>query len=156
MVPDRFPHTAFVPKPTASKGKGATARRAADPSLNTFENVMDAMDAKVKGVPSAATRSAAPGPASRAAYVDSDDEMASDADSDSDVELSAQDQELMQKLISSGTNLSDLAAGGDTPALQLNMIQNFLESYKAQGGTAGPVSTLAGRMEVGPLPEDRR
>lgn len=35
------------------------------------------------------------------------------------------------------------------------MIKNFLESFKAQGGLAGPVGSLAGRLEPGwRLPRD--
>lgn len=122
---------------------------------------MDAMDAELKTAGSGASKarppqtgtapsrnkgkSTASKPIAKAAPADDDEEM------DSDEEMSAQDQELARKLLNSG----ELAGDDDDPMLQLNMIQNFLESYKAQGGSAGPVSTLAGRMKVGPLPEDK-
>jgi hypothetical protein len=40
-------------------------------------------------------------------------------------------------------------------AMDYNMIKNFLESYKSQGGLSGPVSNLAGRLQPGmKLPRD--
>ena len=39
--------------------------------------------------------------------------------------------------------------------LDYNLIKNFLESFKSQGGLAGPVSSLAGRLQPGwGLPRD--
>jgi len=88
--------------------------------------------------------------------VDSDD-----SDSGED-ELSAQDAELLKNLLSSNSegSLASLAnVGGGTDSKgnpnddQINLISNFLESFKAQGGDAGPVGNLANRMGVR-LPRD--
>ncbi len=116
---------------------------------------MDAMDRELATKGQATKGKAASTPqAGKAASAPP--EEADDTDMDSDEELSAQDQELISKLISSGTNLSELAASDDSPMIQLNTIKSFLESYKAQGGSAGPVSNLAGRMNVGTLPQDKQ
>jgi hypothetical protein len=41
------------------------------------------------------------------------------------------------------------------PSIDYNLIKNFLESFKSQGGLSGPVSNLAGRLEGGwGLPRD--
>ena len=41
------------------------------------------------------------------------------------------------------------------PDIDYNLIKNFLESFKSQGGLSGPVSNLAGRLEGGwGLPRD--
>lgn len=33
------------------------------------------------------------------------------------------------------------------PGIDYNLIKNFLESFKSQGGLSGPVSNLAGRLQ---------
>lgn len=39
--------------------------------------------------------------------------------------------------------------------MDYNLIKNFLESFKSQGGLSGPVSNLAGRLQPGwQLPRD--
>jgi len=66
-----------------------------------------------------------------------EDEMAMEDDSDADVEK-AMDAELKRLL--DGDDLHS-----DEP-LDYNLIKNFLESFKSQGGLSGPVSNLAGRL----------
>lgn len=48
-------------------------------------------------------------------------------------------------------------ATGEDAEIDYKLIKNFLQSFKAQGGLAGPVSSLAGRLEGGrvwSLPRD--
>jgi len=57
---------------------------------------------------------------------------------------------------------SILERGGDDDGdddqeepMDYNLIKNFLESFKSQGGLSGPVSNLAGRLQPGwQLPRD--
>ena len=47
--------------------------------------------------------------------------------------------------------------GDEEPPMDYTMIRNFLESFKSQAGLAGPVSSLAGRLEPGwVLPRDEK
>lgn len=58
--------------------------------------------------------------------------------------------------------LNDLLEGGDDDVeddeggtVDYQLIKNFLESFKNQGGLSGPVSTLVGRLQEGwTLPRD--
>ncbi|KDN36422.1 hypothetical protein K437DRAFT_260125 [Tilletiaria anomala UBC 951] len=161
-----------LPPAGSAKGKDkiSASERQGRP-LKTFEEVMDAMDAELGHAKTSGSQSSTapstqstvtkhtkrhqPEVASRRGVTSAPPPNLYDGDeTDSDDELSAQDQELIQKLTSSRADFSGLAPGADEPMLQINMIQNFLESYKAQGGTAGPVSNLAGRMGISPLPLD--
>lgn len=97
-------------------------------------------------------------------FTQEQDSMVVDSDdSDSDLdELTAQDTELLKSLQSSDckgflASLSNVGGGvdanGNPNEDQINLISNFLESFKAQGGDAGPVGNLAKRMGVR-LPRD--
>lgn len=66
----------------------------------------------------------------------------------------AMDAELQASLLHAGDESDEELAlePGD-----YGIIKNFLESFKAQGGLAGPVSTLAGRLDPGwRLPRDEQ
>ena len=122
----------------------------ANPNLDSFEAVMQAMDAelarsrsqKSQGVPSSVP-SADKG--KRKAN-------ATTADDDADIET-VMDAEL-QAALEQGEEDKDIdldAEGG----MDYNLIKNFLESFKSQGGLSGPVSSLAGRLQPGwSLPRD--
>jgi predicted nucleic acid-binding Zn-ribbon protein len=63
---------------------------------------------------------------------------------------SAMDEELKAALEQDAEGEDD----GEVP-MDYNLIKNFLESFKSQGGLSGPVSTLAGRLQPGwQLPRD--
>jgi hypothetical protein len=115
-----------------------------NPDLNSFEAVMKALDEVLsqKQQQTAKSSPKAPQPTARKdakgkKKATIEDEMAMEDDSDVDVET-AMDAELEQLLDS-----DDLVS--DEP-LDYNMIKNFLESFKSQGGLSGPVSNLAGRL----------
>ena len=68
---------------------------------------------------------------------------------EADIE-SAMDAEL-KHLLETG---DDEGSDEETPA-DYNLIKNFLESFKSQGGLSGPVSNLAGRLQPNwQLPRD--
>lgn len=71
---------------------------------------------------------------------------------DADIE-EAMAAELKAALASTG---SDEEGDEDDVDIDYNLIKNFLQSFKAQDGLAGPVSSLAGRLEGGAwsLPRD--
>ncbi|KAF7306610.1 hypothetical protein MIND_00452400 [Mycena indigotica] len=115
-----------------------------NPNLDSFEAVMKAMDQELSR-----SRTSKSKPASgdkgkgRAATV----EEAEDEDEDIDL---AMDRELRAAL-EGGQGSDD---EGEEP-MDYNLIKNFLESFKSQAGLAGPVSTLAGRLDPGwQLPRD--
>ena len=67
-------------------------------------------------------------------------------ENDIDIEA-AMDAELKEAL--------QVAESDSEEPMDYNMIKNFLESYKSQGGLSGPVSNLAGRLHPGmKLPRD--
>lgn len=78
--------------------------------------------------------------------------MDQDEDDDFDIDdpLLAMDAELRAALIAAGDVDSDDDLDGDglegDQAMDYNLIKNFLESYKSQGGMAGPVGNLVGRL----------
>ena len=59
----------------------------------------------------------------------------------------AMDAELKALLEHEGLNDSDEDGEGMGPGIDYNLIKNFLESFKSQGGLSGPVSNLAGRLQ---------
>jgi len=70
---------------------------------------------------------------------------------DVDIET-AMDAELKEALDHDDEEEVDLGAEGN---IDYNLIKNFLESFKSQGGLSGPVSNLAGRLQPGwGLPRD--
>jgi anti-sigma28 factor (negative regulator of flagellin synthesis) len=78
-------------------------------------------------------------------------------DSDIDIEA-AMDAELKAALQSGDLDVDSDEEGdglGGEGGMDYNLIKNFLESFKSQGGLAGPVGNLAGRLQGGwTLPRD--
>lgn len=76
---------------------------------------------------------------------------ATSTEDDSDIEATM-DAELKSLLDRGG---EDEGEGEDEEPADYNLIKNFLESFKSQGGLSGPVSNLAGRLQPGwQLPRD--
>ena len=101
-----------------------------NPRLDSFETLMTAMDselqrAKTKSSPAAAPSSLA-------------DEASS---SDSEDDIDALDAELKRALKGGREDLQS------EDSINYGMIKNFLESFKAQSGNAGPVSNMFGRLD---------
>lgn len=117
------------------------------PNLDSFEELMRAMDAEL-----ARSRSGQTQPSTR---IDKGKDRAAPEsinqdDEDDDIEA-AMEAELNGLLEQHGDDDDDLE-GGDT---DYNLIKNFLESFKSQAGLSGPVGNLAGRLQPGwSLPRD--
>ncbi|PKI82633.1 hypothetical protein MVES1_003927 [Malassezia vespertilionis] len=79
-------------------------------------------------------------------------------DMEVDEELTAEDEELLQHLLASGgalpESLRHFAEAQEASDTDMEMLSNFLESFKAQHGRPGPVGTLASRLGTGGLPTD--
>ena len=116
-----------------------------NPKLDSFEAVMKALDAKLlqhKSMKPSAKPSSLKG---KGKAKEDSNAMAVD-ENDIDIEA-AMDAELKEAL-------QDAESDSEEP-MDYNMIKNFLESYKSQGGLSGPVSNLAGRLQPGmKLPRD--
>ena len=125
------------------------ARSDADSSLNSFEAVMQAMDAEIarsrsgnhKAPVSQSEKGKGKAKATEAEIGDIEAAMEAELKSAMDRGSDDEDADLV-----SGEELADY-----------NLIKNFLESFKNQAGLSGPVSNLAGRLQPGwTLPRDQR
>ena len=116
-----------------------------NPELDSFEAVMQALDAELlqqKSMKPSAKPSSFKG---KGKTKEDSNAMAVD-ENDIDIEA-AMDAELKEAL-------QDAESDSEEP-MDYNMIKNFLESYKSQGGLSGPVSNLAGMLQPGmKLPRD--
>ncbi|PBL00901.1 SGT1-domain-containing protein [Armillaria gallica] len=152
IVKDRKDRGAFVPKnistasPFRSSKHGDTERSPepgprpnVNPNLDSFEAVMKAMDAELARSRGGNTTSQSDKGKGKA-KVTSENE-------DDDIEA-AMEAELKAAL--EGRDDED-----EEEPMDYNLIKNFLESFKSQGGLSGPVSNLAGRLQPGwTLPRD--
>ena len=146
--------------------------RVPNQSLNTFEKVMDAMDqelAKVRAekhvrANGIGKRSSPAKPANQRTPKDAkgkgkvrfdNPEPTQDAEMDfADIEA-AMEAEFRETILQDEADGEGEGGDGDLEPGDYGMIKNFLESFKAQQGLAGPVSALAGRLEPGwKLPRD--
>jgi hypothetical protein len=150
---------AFVPRSTEAPTQPAYAKKtkniddrmpAPEPRLNansnldSFEAVMQAMDEQLASSRESKQTSImnAKGKGKAKAMVGEHDE---------DIEA-AMDAELKASLERGDSDDDDEIDGKRT---DYNLIKNFLESFKSQGGLPGPVSNLAGRLQPGwKLPRD--
>ena len=61
----------------------------------------------------------------------------------------------LKEALETGSDAEDEDGLPTETNIDYNLIKNFLQSFKAQGGLSGPVSNLAGRLEGGwGLPRD--
>ncbi|KAG7450218.1 uncharacterized protein BT62DRAFT_1072326 [Guyanagaster necrorhizus] len=155
IVKDRKDRGAFVPKNIStapflspkSNAQGRTpelgARPNVNPNLDSFEAVMKAMDAEL----ARSRRVTWSGNTTIPSYRDKGKAKATVEKEDGDIEA-AMEAELKEVL--EGREEED-----EEEAMDYNLIKNFLESFKSQGGLSGPVSNLAGRLQAGwTLPRD--
>ncbi|KAF9243859.1 SGT1 protein-domain-containing protein [Melanogaster broomeanus] len=135
-APDKFRTPAPGPRPKAN------------PNLDSFETVMQAMDAELsRETKTFTSTTAANGQGQRKAPA-----VPMNANVDMDIEASM-DAELKALLEQGETGDSDEEDG--EPSMDYNLIKNFLESFKSQAGLSGPVGNLAGRLNPGwTLPRD--
>ncbi|KAG9047970.1 hypothetical protein FS837_001042 [Tulasnella sp. UAMH 9824] len=139
-----------------------------NPDLDSFEAVMEAMDAELQKSRQArqtakqrakASTSPPPGVPARdkgkgkGKVVDEDDQPSNDEDEDVDAQM---DAELRAALRSADGDEEDNGSEVEEAGLDYNLMKNFLESFRSQAGLSGPVSNLAGRLEPGwTLPRDQ-
>lgn len=133
------PKTKVHPSDSAAHGN-------TNPNLDSFEAVMQAMDAELS-LSRTAKASNKPGkppaPKGKAKATEPADEETVEA---------AMDAEL-KSILDRGDDGDD--EGDEEASVDYNLIKNFLESFKSQAGLPGPVSSLAGRLQPGwQLPRD--
>ncbi|KAL5534603.1 hypothetical protein ACEPAG_1066 [Sanghuangporus baumii] len=132
-----------------------------NPNLDSFEAVMEAMEAELRKAQLAKQQtSTIPHKSPRKSKDDDTSPLSRKKGKEKAVESgltidgeiedieTAMDAELRAALE------RDEGDSGDEEPMDYGMIKNFLESFKSQAGLAGPVSTLAGRLEPGWLPRD--
>ncbi|KAG8983541.1 hypothetical protein FRB94_007765 [Tulasnella sp. JGI-2019a] len=167
---DAQPASALTPASTkASKEEPLIQPRARNPNLDSFEAVMEAMDVELQKARESRkqgkekdTSGAKPqnpakvdkggkGKGKQTHISSSEDEDEDDMDSAMDAELRAS----LRRGASGEGSRSDSDGEVEDATMDYNLIKNFLESFKSQAGTAGPVSSLARRLEKGwTLPRD--
>ena len=112
--------------------------------LDSFESVMQAMDVELaRSRPSNGKRK--PHTTSRDKGKGKATDPVIPVDGDIDAAMDAELKTLLEREGLGGDSDED-GEGMDT-GIDYNMIKNFLESFKSQGGLAGPVSNLAGRLQ---------
>ena len=133
-------------------------------SLDSFDKVMEAMDAELSKVKSskrpkgseAPKPQAQPKPASAPTKTKSKplpELTEADLDDLDEDDLAAMDRELKAALKSAGVDSDDDDEGieevgqlDDEGKREYRMMKDFLESYKSQGGNSGVVGNLFGRL----------
>ena len=153
----------IVPAPTSTveapparlRSPQSGPRPNANPALDSFEAVMEAMEAELaksrlskqnqKKASSAVGPKVAPpsdvkkekgktkGKEKAVSFASSDDE-----DEDDEAAMEAELRAVLER---------EEGDSGDEEPMDYAMIRNFLESFKSQAGLAGPVGTLMGRLE---------
>ncbi|KAG8742893.1 hypothetical protein FRC12_015236 [Ceratobasidium sp. 428] len=154
------------PKQHAPRTPASGPRPNGNPKLDSFEAVMEAMEAELQASrskskakpnlqPSALKPSSSKGKEKAAPSGETGKSKRVRITEDEDAEdiEGAMERELRAALGETGD--SDEDEGGPETSMDYNLIKNFLESWKGQAGLAGPVSGLAGRLQQGwMLPRD--
>lgn len=109
-----------------------------DPNLDSFEAVMKALDDVL--FQKQTTKSNAPNvkPSANDGKGKDKATIESEMEVEDNTDIEEMDEELGRLLESDEL--------GSENSLDYNLIKNFLESFKSQGGLSGPVSNLAGRL----------
>ena len=154
-----IPKGSFQQKEASSSGRSKRASQqqsagnasAKNPNLDSFEALMQAMDAelaKARSQSDPAPHINAAGNKGKAKATETID----DEDEDIEAAMEAELQAVLEKGLPDDDNL-ELA--DDSQKAEYNLIKNFLESFKSQGGLSGPVGNLAGRLQPGwQIPRD--
>lgn len=127
-------------KPVQGRPPAPGPRPNVNPNLDSFEAVMQAMDAELARTRQPKTKTDAPPAPAPSTDKGKGKAKATSSEDEADIE-SAMDAEL-KSILERGDEGSD----EENPA-DYNLIKNFLESFKSQGGLSGPVSNLAGRLQ---------
>lgn len=133
----------------------------ANPNLDSFEAVMEAMETELRKAQLAKKTSDLVQKSSAKKSKEDDTRRLSSrkgkekaVEDDMKMDEEGEDIEaLMDAELRAALERSEEDSGDEEP-MDYGMIKNFLESFKSQAGLAGPVSTLAGRLDPGWLPRD--
>lgn len=154
------PCTAFVPKnvkvnktpqnPNLSQPFGApNVKSGPNPNLDSFETLMQAMDAEL------ARSRAQPASAEKTKPDKGKGEAKATEEDYDNVDIEAAMEAELKDVLEKDVGEDDEADLGDEQRAEYNLIKNFLESFKSQGGLSGPVGALAGRLQPDwQLPKD--
>ncbi|KAF8559346.1 SGT1-domain-containing protein [Imleria badia] len=169
IIKERRGRGAFVPASVTTTKKATVApkttseqprpsvpdtRPNTNPNLDSFEAVMQAMDAELSRVRSSTTGSEAPSQPSLPTKKDKGKARAVPADVDVDMDIETAMQVELEGLLEQEEG-GDSDEEGKKPSMDYNLVKNFLESFKSQAGLPGPVGNLAGRLQPGwTLPRD--
>lgn len=128
-----------------------------NPNLDSFEAVMQAMDAELARSRTSTTakladqRSDAPASADRKGKGKATDPTSPSLGDNIEAAMDAE----LRAALEWQDNDDDDEDAIDQENVDYNLIKNFLESFKSQGGLSGPVGNLAGRLQPGwTLPRD--
>jgi predicted component of type VI protein secretion system len=118
-----------------------------NPNLDSFEAVMQAMDAEL-------SRLRQPGNGSEPQPPTNKDKGKARAVPDMDMDIETSMQAELDSLMEQ-EDAGDSDGEMEETGMDYNLIKNFLESFKSQAGLPGPVGNLAGRLQPGwTLPRD--
>lgn len=135
---NKQPENPSVSTPESSQRLRAPAagpRPNVNPNLDSFEAVMQAMDVEL-----ARSKPEKRAPTSKSTDKGKAKAKATEPPDEGDIE-DAMDAELRATL--EGDEVDD----DSEEKLDYNLIKNFLESFKSQGGLSGPVGNLIGRLQ---------
>ncbi|KEP55601.1 SGT1-ecdysoneless-like protein [Rhizoctonia solani 123E] len=154
-----------TPKQNTPRASATGPKARANPKLDSFEAVMEAMEAELRSTRAESNASAKPSAlkvtqdkgkgkavpreegkkgASKQVKIADDDEHDME-----DIETA------MERELRGALNENENSDEDGEVTMDYNLIKNFLESFKGQAGASGPVSNLAGRLQQGwALPRD--
>ncbi|KAG1757291.1 SGT1 protein-domain-containing protein [Suillus lakei] len=181
IIKDRKGRGAFVPTSVTAENTTSTSTRSSNnksvsftpqaqgrqpvpgprpnvnPNLDSFEAVMQAMDAELNQSRQTALKGKGKG---KAATIPTGDPVipgkgnskskSMEEDGEEDLDIEAQmEAEFKAMLEHGGGDMEELDSGEEEVPMDYNLIKNFLESFKSQAGLSGPVGNLAGRLQPG-------
>lgn len=154
-IPEPPQSTAAQPTPTPvaeQRNRALNSSQPRNPNLDSFEAVMEAMETELEKSRSARKDQAAKGKVKARRADESPNDIEEDIETAMDEELH---HSLKRAVVEDDSDEEDTDLQAEHAGLDYNLIKNFMESFRAQGGQSGPVSTLAGRLQPGwTLPRD--
>jgi len=165
IIKERRGRGAFVPDSVKTTKKEAPTPKTAseqlrpsasdtlpnkNPNLDSFEAVMQAMDAELSRMRQSTNGSEPQPPTNK----DKGKARAVPMNVDMDMDIEASMQAELDSFLEQ-EDAGDSDGEMEQPGMDYNLIKNFLESFKSQAGLPGPVGNLAGRLQPGwTLPRD--
>jgi len=126
-----------------------------NPELDSFEAVMNAMDvelSRLRGSTEQTKTSQTDLSSSVSPRADKGKGKEPDVAVGEDEDIETLMETELRAVLARGEEDDEL---GEGEGVDFNLIKNFLESFRSQGGLSGPVSNLAGRLQPGfSLPRD--